>query len=299
MSKVFYIVFLLSITFSCNNKPDKIIACGSSKVIIIGVNNLKDTKGSELFWEWTPYDAKTLPKEYKEKYFKKIDECKPAKNGNEIMITASTGGVAIIDKVSKDVVFYSFVANAHSIEELPNNRIAVAGSNHKNGNCVSIFNKNTSGEKPIYKSKLFAGHGLVWDKNRQLLYALGGNELIAYELLDWNSEFPRIKIKKQWDLPDIGGHDLVNYSSEALLITTNNNVWIFDKSLENFEIFKLLGNQKFIKGLSILKGENARIAFVQAEEAKWWSHNINLTNPDKRITKSFMNLYKVRWWNYN
>lgn len=292
------IVFLLSIAFSCNTQPDKLIACGSNKVIIVKINNLKDTIEPKLLWEWVLFDAKSLPKEYQENYFNKIDECKPVNNGNEIMITASSGGVAIIDRTTKDVVFYGFVANAHSIEELPDNRIAVAGSNHEKGNCIAIFNKKSFGEKPIYLSELYAGHGLVWDKRKQLLYALGGNVLQAYTLVDWSSKLPKIQFEEQWGLPDIGGHDLVNYNSEALLVTTNNNVWTFNKSLGSFEVFKPLNDQKLIKGISVSESGDRRIVFIRAEE-KWWSHNIYLTNPDEKITNPSINLYKVRWWNYD
>ncbi|WP_178989545.1 DUF6528 family protein [Winogradskyella schleiferi] len=298
MSKVLYIVFLQLIVLSCKGQPDKLIACGSDKVIIISANKTNEDLESRMLWEWSPYDAKSLPEEYKKKYFIKIDECKPTKNGNQIMITASTGGVAIIDKPTKDVVFYSYLANAHSIEELPNDRIAVAGSNHEKGNCVAIFNRHTFGEEPITKSKLFAGHGLVWDKTKQLLFVLGGNELQTYKLIHWESKSPKIELQERWDLPDVGGHDLISYSSDELLITTNNNVWVFNKSNGGFKIFTQLGNQKFIKGLSVSKGENKRIAFVQGEE-KWWSHNIYLTNPYLKITQPSINFYKVRWWNYD
>ena len=286
-------LLLFGCFLSCTIKNEaNLIACGNNKVVIIQKHNKNEAVNYK--WYWSPSDALSLPKKYKENYFNKIDECKPIKNGSKIMITSSTGGVAIIDKKSKDVDFYTYVANAHSIEELPNNRIAVAGSNNENGNCVAIFNKNVSGGKPIYKSKLFAAHGLVWDKKRQLLYALGGNELQLFKLIDWSSKFPKIKLEKQWSLPDVGGHDLVECNSENLLITTNNHVWLFNKKTEQFHVFKPLENKKNVKGISRKKGTN-EIAFIKAEE-KWWSHNIYLKNPNMNITIPSINLYKVRWY---
>ncbi len=273
-----------------------VIACGSDKVILVDVKK-RNTNSPNIIWAWQPSDARSLPLTYKQKYFNKIDECKPIAEGQKIMITSSTGGVAIIDKPSKDVTFFSYVANAHSIEELPHARVAVAGSHHDHGNCIAIFNTNRSGMEPVYKIRLYAAHGLVWDSNRRLLYALGDDTLKAYKLMDWYTERPKLKLYKEWNLKDTGGHDLVRFSSRELLVTTRDNVWIFNKEMEEFNIFKPLGHKKNIKGLSISGPHNPRIAFVQAEE-KWWSHHIHLTNPMDTLSIPFMNLYKVRWWNY-
>ncbi|WP_339916915.1 DUF6528 family protein [Yeosuana marina] len=254
----------------------------------------KSTKNnSEVIWEWQPSDSKGLPFIYMQEYFNKIDECKPANSGKEIMITSSTGGVAVIDKESKSVVFYTQIGNPHSIEELPNNIIAVAASNNIEGNCVALYQKNNAERKSFFKDSLFGAHGLFWDKDKQLLYALGQKELRTYLLIDWLTDSPKIQIQKQWNLPDLSGHDLVSHNSNELLITTRNNVWVFDKDKHEFKAFEPIENSKNIKGISLSKTN--RIVYVKAEE-KWWSHNIYFTNPDKKLSFPNINLYKVRWF---
>ena len=293
MTKRYYTLLLLLCFISCKEKKSKLIACGSDKVIIIDIeDSLVEAK---IIWQWQPADAISLPLVYQENYFKKIDECKPSYDGKNIMITSSTGGIAIINKQSKDVIFYAKIGNPHSIEQLPNDIIAVAASNNKDGNCIAFYNKHNVENSPFLKDSLYGGHGLVWEKNNQLLYALGSNELRAYKLINWLSESRRVQLQEQWALPDTGGHDLVNFNQRDLLITTNNNIWRFNKTLENFEVFQPLEGVKDIKGISIT--ENDKIAYVKAEE-KWWSHHIYITNPNNKLSIPDVNLYKVRWWNF-
>ena len=275
---------------------EEIIICGGNSVFIVSIDIEKNK--NNIIWGWQPNDASSLPITYQQNYFSTIDECKPTNEGKEIMITSSKGGVVIIDKKSKDAIFYTYVANAHSIEELPNNIIAVAAANHEEGNSISLFNKNESGGNAIFKDDLFGAHGVVWDKQQQILYALGSTNLRTYKLVIETNTSPFLDKLKELKLPDGGGHDLVaspNDSNE-LILTTSNNVWKFNKQSSTFSEFTPLANVKSVKGVSVKNNQNneQRIIYIKAEE-EWWSHNIYLINPEYKISFPGNNLYKVRW----
>lgn len=211
------------------------------------------------------------------------------------MITSSTGGVAIIDIKTKDVIFYAKIGNPHSIEELPNNVIAVAASNHDEGSCVALYNKNESNSAPFFKDVYYGAHGLYWDKKKKILFALAEQQFRTYKILADKTQNIKLKKIKEWTLPAIGGHDLVpnpNNNSE-LIITINSGVWKFDTNSETFSVFEPLEKVENIKGINLLKD---RIIYIKAEE-KWWSHHIYLTNPEQTLSFPMINLYKARWFN--
>lgn len=81
-------------------------------------------------------------------------------------------------------MFYARVPAAHSIELLPDNRVVVALSHNEEGDCIQLFDINHPNQV-LFQDSLFWGHGVIWMENRQLLYALGFNELKAYSLKNW------------------------------------------------------------------------------------------------------------------
>ena len=141
-------------------------------------------------------------------HFQGMDECKTAKNGDWLLTSSSAGGAAIIERSSEKCLFYARVPAAHSIELLPDNRVVVALSHNEEGDCIQLFDINHPNQV-LFQDSLFWGHGVIWMENRQLLYALGFNELKAYSLKNWKSEQPTLQMEKVWKLPTDDGHDLI------------------------------------------------------------------------------------------
>lgn len=235
-----------------------------------------------------------LPEFYRTDLFNHIDECKPIQGGAFVLLTASVGGVAYVERSTQEVRFYAFVGNAHSAEVLPNDRVAVAGSTHPKGNRIEVFDLNQP-EKSLFLDSLYSGHGLVWDQGQKLLYALGYSELKAYELVNWNSNTPRLQIQQSWSIPGLGGHDLMPHPKDPnlLLLTGYEDVWTFNKSTAEFKVFSPLSGQKDVKAIDIHPNTN-RLVFIQAETS-WWSRRVNLRGPDHSITFPGRRLYKARW----
>ncbi len=297
MRALFFSFFLFSgivgLLAQAADPTKELIVCGDSQVIVFDVAQSKDTT-PHVTWRWKASEAFELPDKYRSDYFDTIDECKSVDQGKKILITSSSGGVALIDRATKKVLFYAYVGNAHSAEFLPNNKIVVAGSTHAQGNRLVIFDADQC-EKPLFQDSLYSGHGVVWDAERQLLYALGYDELRAYSLQDWDSDYPKLKQEHAWKIPGESGHDLmyIPNDNDKLLLTEHESVWLFDKTNGVFEPFEPLREQKDVKAVSLHPTTN-RLAYIQAE-ISWWSHHVYLKNPDRIFSFPGVDLYKVRW----
>ena len=256
MKKIYAIFILFFVLCACatGQKKNEIVVCGDDKVWIVNVDN-SEGKNLDIVWKWNAQES-NIPDDFK-KYFRGMDECKTAKNGDWLLTSSSAGGAAIIERSSEKCLFYARVPAAHSIELLPDNRVVVALSHNEEGDCIQLFDINRPNQV-LFQDSLFWGHGVIWMKNRQLLYALGFNELKAYSLKNWKSEQPTLQMEKVWKLPTDDGHDL----------------------------------KKFIKSFNYNK-ENGILSYTQAE-IEWWTHNIYLENPKKTLTIDSINLYKVR-----
>ena len=132
-----------------------------------------------------------------------MDECKVVNEGNDqlVLLTSSGGAALILSRKTKKCLFTAVDApGAHSIELLPNNRVVVALSGDAGG--FQVYDRDASNK-------------VIWMENQQLLYALGYDKLLAYELKDWNTSTPSFVKKQEWNLPLGGteqipdGHDLI------------------------------------------------------------------------------------------
>ena len=200
----------------------------------------------------------------------------------------------MIDKATKKVLFYARVGNAHSAELLPGDRIIVAASTNEQGNRIELFDISRS-EAPIFHDSLYSGHGVVWDAERELLYALGYDELRAYRLSNWDTPTPSLTRQSTWRIPGESGHDLwaLPNDSDKLLLTEHGSVWLFDKSTGTFEPFTPLKGSADVKSVSF-HPRTDQVAFIQAE-ISWWSHRVYLLDPDQWFSFPGARLYKVRW----
>nr|WP_302825552.1 DUF6528 family protein [uncultured Bacteroides sp.] len=290
MKKIYAIFILFFVLCACTTgqKKNEIVVCGDDKVWIVNVDN-SEGKNLDIVWKWNAQES-NIPDDFK-KHFRGMDECKTAQNGNWILMSSSAGGAAIIERSSEKCLFYARVPAAHSIELLPNNRVVVALSHNEEGDCIQLFDINRPNQV-LFQDSLFWGHGVIWMENRQLLYALGFNELKAYSLKDWESNQPALQMEKVWKLPTDDGHDLIRISENELGFTTSFGTYVINLDTEKIIPFQPLEGKKFIKSFNYNK-KNRTLSYTQAE-IEWWTHNIYLENPKKTLTIDSINLYKVR-----
>jgi len=285
----FIVAFLLIPLSGCNNTPDEIIACGDDQVIVID-NKSSDNDNVNILWRWKVSEAKDLPQPYK-KYMVPTDDCKPVDGKEKILITSSGGGVALVGRKTGKTLFYAHVPMAHSAEYLPGDRVVVALSTAAGGNSIELYDLKKP-EVVMYKDSLYSGHGVVWMEKINALFALGYNELRRYSLKKWDTETPELQLEETWMLPDNGGHDLSPVSDKKLVLSTSNNVWLFNIDNGQFIPFEPLKGVRNIKSVNFNESTGALV--YTKGETSWWTHNIYFKNPDKTLVVPDINLYKVR-----
>jgi hypothetical protein len=282
-------IALLYIMPGCGPGSLKLITCGDDQVIVIDYES-SDTNNLNILWRWDASEAGDLPDFYKE-YMRSTDDCKPVDENKKLLITSSSGGVVLLDRKTKQTLFYTHVPNAHSAEWLPNNRIVVALSTAPGGNSIELYDVDQPGVV-LFKDSLYSGHGVVWIPETEKLYALGYSELREYSLKNWDTDMPELQLENSWEIPGPSGHDLISVSESRLILTSHDGVWNFDIPNEAFTPFSPLESVQDVK--SVNYDENTRRLIYTKGEISWWTHHIYCSNPEKIIVVPDVRLYKVR-----
>jgi hypothetical protein len=271
-----------------------IIVCGDDKVLIIDEKN-SNGKNIKIVWQWQTSESRSQLPEVYQRYLRTIDECKSVDNNTKLLITASSGGVLLLDRQTKKCLFYAHSPMAHSADLLPDHKIAVALSTNPQGNSIELYDVRQP-EKVLFKDSLHSGHGAVWVAKQNRFYALGFDELREYSLKNGNTKSPTLHHEKTWNIPVKSGHDLFYASPKELLISGHEGVVVFDIEQEQFSPFKPLQSTPNVKSVNYNVQTN-QLHYTKAEES-WWTHNIYLENPHKTLTIPNMKIYKVRTINW-
>jgi hypothetical protein len=285
------LALLLGLTASCaagrgGVGSTHLIVCGREEVTVMRQNG-------DPVWIWRATEHLEIPEELRKK-FESTDDCKPVDGGRKILITSSGGAVALVERPSGKVLFYAGVPNAHSAELLPASRVVVASSTHENGNRLILFDLAVS-DKPLASDELKGAHGVVWDAERGLLWALGTDELRAYEVSGDRATGSLLLARRgSYTPPNAGGHDLRPVPGTPYLnLTTYNHVWQFDRDLLSFRTHPEFGERAGVKCIDI-DPATGQVVLIQSE-TDWWSEH--LLFPVTGLTLEFKGkkLYKARW----
>ena len=212
--------------------PSDLAVCGSDEVFILDLRGDAPKK----VWSWRAASHPELPEELRGK-FGSIDECKPVEGGRKILVSSSGGAVALLERASGKVRFYAGVPNAHSAEIVPGNRVVAASSYKEDGNRLLLYDLDVP-DKPLASEVFTGAHGMVWDEERELLWALGDSELRSYQIRQNG-----LVMKMSRALPNPEGHDLRPVpGTSALLLTTGQHVWLFDRDRLTFRTHPRVGH---------------------------------------------------------
>jgi hypothetical protein len=269
---------------------DQLIVCGGPEVFIIPADAQQLTEQDRL-WRWRAGDSPEIPAAMHTQ-FRTTDECKPA--GDSILITASSGGVALVRRRDKKCLFWTSAKNAHSACLVPGERLAVAASH--GGDEVLLFGMKRSAAElaPLARIKLDGAHGVLWDAGRSRLWALGTHELQLLELRG-QGEGMELVVERKWPLPTPGGHDLSPCRDpRQLFVTSNTHVYRFDMKEGRFEPMPALAEQPKVKSIDE-HPRTGQIVYHQGTEKTWWSDTIRFLAPARTLTLPEERLYKVRW----
>jgi len=286
------LVMLLAFPLVPADKPEpaRLLCCGGPEVFLIAADIEKPAE-KDRSWRWRAADSPEIPREMHTQ-FRTTDECKPC--GDFVLITASSGGVALVRRKDKSCAFFTSAKNAHSACLLPGERLAVAAS--YGGDEMRIYALDRSGADvaPLARLELKGAHGALWDNGRQRLWALGEKELLLLELRGKGKD-TELKAEKRWDLPTAGGHDLAfARDGRYLLITTNTKVYRFDGKEGRFDPLRPLADQGRLKSVDEHPTTGA-IVYHQGQEKEWWSDTIRFADDEKTIRIQGERFYKARW----
>ncbi|HHV86601.1 MAG TPA: hypothetical protein GXX42_12440 [Petrimonas sp.] len=289
--------FLLIFLHSCGNSKlksipnDAIIVCGDSKVLIVEFPEQGDTI-PHIAWSWDAQIANDLPFEYRTRKFNSIDDCKSINNGEQLMISSSSGAIAIVNIEDNKVTFIADVPNAHSVEIIPGNKIIAAASTAPEGNQLMLFDINQP-SKLLDTDSLYSAHGLVWDNRRNILFALGYDVLREYKINYEN----KLIVNDEWKIPGISGHDLsISQDGNNLFITEHTGAWIFNIENHSFSKIEQFPDAENIK--SINQNKNHLYVYTVAEES-WWTYQVKFFNPSGYLSFPNLRVYKARFYNVN
>jgi len=277
---------------------------------------------SAVLWEWTPtkelgyigFDRKGNLSANR----RKIDGIADAKlryndfyGGYVVATVCGQGYLCLIDYETKECLYCyndSTEINPHAVELLPDGNMVVASSV---GNSVTIY-AATQGDARGYFARypLMCAHGLLWDSDLNVLWALGKEELLAYEV-GGTLEKPELILKRTYNVPAEPieeGHDLYPVYGDGgkLWITVSKEVYQFDKMTgrcsKDFEFYnrvsgeynKSIGNQPF---------SNTFVRAYPKEKGGWRTDTIQLFRPDGKgeytlesHTQIGTGYYKARVW---
>ena len=163
--------------------------------------------------------------------------------GDVILHTADYNA-SIVDYETKEVIWVApGVAGwgVHSIEILPSGNVVTAGATDGIVRMFNSANGVKNGDPVAYEDykDLPSAHGVLWDPEYQVLWALGANDLLAYRVVDNGDGTEKLqKIQGMGGkLPadGQGGHDLsADLTDSRYLWITSSKVYRFDKEEGTF-----------------------------------------------------------------
>ncbi|HBE68924.1 MAG TPA: hypothetical protein DDW52_12320 [Planctomycetaceae bacterium] len=268
-----------------------VVCCGEDEVFILRIDRDASTAPTTI-WTWSAKDSPEIP-EAGRKSFASTDECKPV--GDSLLITSSSGGVALVRRRDKRCLFYTVAKNAHSACLLPNDRVAVASS--FGGDELLVYKRTEpdgSPAQPIAKIPLRGAHGALFEQTRKRLWALGSDELLLVNVDD-EADRASLSIDKRVKLPTPGGHDLSRSRDPSILfVTTNKHVYRFNKSSQMFSLDPVLANEPKVKSVCE-HPKTGEIVYHQGTPENWWSDTIRFIGAREDIQLPGQRLYKIRW----
>ncbi len=232
--------------------PELVLACDQKREQVVLYDlSLTELDGNEL-WYFAPRRGSC----------NSISGVKYRKNdrfGEVVVLCASGGYAGIVSYPKKEVLWQTDSAgvNPHSVELLPNGNLAVASSS---GGTVRVYASSQTGKAASYYTEvaLPEAHGVLWDPEREVLWALGGHRLTAWRVNGTDAQPELVSV------PDLGGslpdsasgaHDLAPvYGNSDRLWITADRVMQYSKSTGEF-FFNYNGNRVIDRGCSNAIGD--------------------------------------------
>ncbi|WP_338689934.1 DUF6528 family protein [Haloferula helveola] len=280
-------------------EPATILICEQATTRIMRMDASLDWSSPEaVVWSWSPADDPALD-DTQRKWFSNPDEAKPDRGGKQIVITASGGGVALIDyATAQATAVIEIGGNPHSADFLPDGRVVVASST---GDTLSLWDADAG--EIIQKLTLSDAHGLEWDVMRNCLWALGGKQIQRLHYHPGADPNP-LTVESTVDLPVTeaskrhprhGGHDLTPIPGEdAYFVSDMDHLWRFDPATETFAPLAGRHEMADVKSISQLAKDGPILVLMATQD--WHSTGPRTLDESEIWELPGARIYKARWW---
>ena len=190
--------------------------------------------------------------------------------------------------------------NPHSIELMPNGVIAIASST---GGEVRFFTTDKAMSRTASATvSLEDAHGVLWDEEKEVLWAIGRTVLTAYRVtLDGSKVTVTEEESLRATIPSDWSHDLapVYGNKNELWITTGSHVYRFNKTTKTFTTDPKL-DRADIKGVGNFDDGSMVYIYPDGAFKSWTSQSVfflkNGIPTSETLTSSDGHFYKVRVW---
>ena len=213
----------------------KPIALADQMNAILAVYDLSSGE-AVLKYEFIPQSSKGFSLKG---YAHRIDEARlrySEKWGTYVMLfTSSSGYCGVASYPAEECLFEAELGGTspHSIEYLPSGMIAIAssGGSDTDKGFIRVYSAESKKDGKYAEKLLTSAHAVLWDETREILWAMGSTQIVAYEIGN-DSSVPSMTKIASYGCSDMkGGHDF------SAICGDDDRVWvggsfvgIFDKS---------------------------------------------------------------------
>lgn len=266
-----------------------LLVCGGSRVYEVDLG-----ASSAPRWAWSAVGAPELPPRAIG-LFRATAECKPAYGGSRVLVASSAGGVAIVERPSGRVLFWTVLEDAHSLCLWYDGLLVVAAGSYERvsepptGSLVGI--DLSQPERPAWTLPFPGAHGVTVAEDGSL-WALGDQELREYRRGGSPSD---IRLGGAWPLPGRGGHDLSRTETGAFSVTVADDVWTFCPESGRFYPHPALAGIPMVKCVD-QRGPGGRVAWTRGRgRREWFDDRVRLLMPEGEHLLPGERVYKARW----
>ncbi|MBO1336493.1 hypothetical protein J3486_35280 [Streptomyces sp. VRA16 Mangrove soil] len=229
-----------------------------------------------------------------------------------LLTTASFGFVGVVECPSRRRYWATAVGpgddlfNPHTAEILPDGNVVVACST---GARVRLYAASLGPhERRCAEAELKGAHGLHWDQERGVLWAMGDDELVAFGV-EGTRVRPALVRRFAVPLPvaapgkSAGGHDLFPVAGRPgrMWVSTSASVFQYDVGGDVF-VQDFAGADEIVRKSVKCVGDDPRTGQVVTTVPEkglgetWWTTTVSVHRPASAYRLVNGGIYKARWW---
>ncbi|MFF1378571.1 DUF6528 family protein [Streptomyces sp. NPDC058308] len=229
-----------------------------------------------------------------------------------VLTTASFGFVAVVEHPTGRRYWGTAIGpgddlfNPHSAELLPDGNVAVACST---GARVRLYAASRGPRSARYtEAELKGAHALHWDAAREVLWALGDDELVTYAV-GGKAARPTLTRLSAVGLPvgapgrTPGGHDLFPVAGRPGRLWVTTGAAVFQYETRSGEFVRDFAGYETISRKSVKAvGDDPRTGQVVTTVPEsglgetWWTTTVSVHRPESSYKYVNGGIYKARWW---